>query len=163
MTDAIRILGIDPGSHVLGYGVISGPRRLQYLGSGCLKIGKYAWPQRLELIYDGIVQIIAKYQPTEAAIEEAFIGNNPQSGLKLGQVRGVVMLALAQHGVSYTSYAARKIKQAVSGYGNADKNQVQNMVAYMLNLGSLPGTDAADGLAMAICHANFKQNYREKV
>ncbi len=148
------ILGIDPGSRLTGYGVI----RLEgnqtfYVESGCLKISADNVAMRLQQIADGIKEIITRYQPAEAAIEQIFMHQNPNSALKLGQARGAAMAALAMPVVEYT---ARQVKQAVVGYGAAKKEQIQHMVNRLLNIQEALQADAADALAVALCHAHSR-------
>ncbi len=149
------ILGIDPGSRTTGFGVIKMQgQKIHYLASGCIKIKEGALSDRLNQIYDGIAQVVQSYKPDEAAIEQVFMAKNADSALKLGQARGVAMVAMAQHALMVAEYSARQIKQAVVGTGAADKTQVQHMVTQMLSLSATPQADAADGLAVAICHGN---------
>ncbi|MCW5589944.1 MAG: crossover junction endodeoxyribonuclease RuvC [Legionellales bacterium] len=150
------ILGIDPGSRITGYGVIGRRgQKLHYIASGCIKTQEGEHYQRLDQVYTGINHIIAQYQPTLAAIEDIFFHRNPRSALKLGQARGVALLALARAGLTIHEYPARQIKQAVVGYGNAEKKQMQHMVSVLLNLNGQPQADAADALAVAICCAHL--------
>jgi crossover junction endodeoxyribonuclease RuvC len=148
------ILGIDPGSQRTGYGLIrlEGNRHI-YLASGHLDLSKYAGMERLRPIYFGLQQIIKTYQPTEAAIEQVFMHNNPGSALKLGQARGAAIVAVD---MPLAEYSARQVKQSVVGKGNASKEQVQFMVRRLLNLAGDIQADAADALAIALCHANFR-------
>ena len=151
-----RILGIDPGSRITGYGVIeSGRGQLGFIACGVVKTtASYPFPSRLNEIFDGINEVIQLHEPTMAAVEEVFFSHNPGTALKLGQARGVAVVAAMQNGLSVDDYSARKIKQAVAGYGQAEKSQVQHMVRILLNLKGVPSNDAADALAVAICHAN---------
>lgn len=153
------ILGIDPGSRITGYGLIQvfkGENR--YLTSGCVRTGEGDMTQRLHKIFQGLHEVMTSYQPVEAAIEQVFMHNNPGSALKLGQARGVAMVAAAVQAVPLAEYSARQIKQAVVGYGAAKKQQVQQMVRYLLKLSHLPEADAADALAVALCHAHSRQS-----
>ncbi|WP_232465328.1 crossover junction endodeoxyribonuclease RuvC [Oleiphilus messinensis] len=153
------ILGIDPGSRITGYGVIqffSGKPR--YLASGCIRLGDRSLPDRLKILYDGLTEIISWYKPSEMAIEQVFVAKNPDSALKLGQARGVAIVAAANHELEVFEYAARNIKQSVVGKGSAEKSQVQHMVMAILGLEQKPQVDAADGLAVALCHANTTSN-----
>lgn len=153
----LRILGIDPGSRTTGYGLI------EKTGSGyqCVHWGQLklvseecaSLPQRLQQIFSGLSSIIQHYQPTVMAIEAVFAGQNIQSALKLGQARGVAIVAGTQAGLSVHEYAPRLVKQVVTGQGAADKEQVQKMVIWCLNLTETPPPDAADALAIALCHA----------
>lgn len=152
----MNILGIDPGSVVTGFGVIRQEGNKQiYIASGCIKIGNKPWVQRLTQIYADITEIVQQYLPEQAAIEQVFVGKSVSSALKLGHARGVAMLALAKLGVTIAEYSPRTIKQAVVGNGAAEKTQVQYMVKTMLGLDLTPAADAADALAIAICHGNF--------
>jgi crossover junction endodeoxyribonuclease RuvC len=151
------ILGIDPGSIIMGYGVIKQEgQKVSYIASGCIKVGKQEWPQRLRSIFTDLSHIITQYQPQQVAIEKVFVHKNASSALKLGQARGVAMVAAACQNLSIAEYSARQVKQAVVGYGNAEKSQVQHMIKVMLSLNAKPAVDAADALAVALCHAHFK-------
>jgi crossover junction endodeoxyribonuclease RuvC len=149
------ILGIDPGSRVTGYGVIRVEKhRHHYLASGCIRMGDIEVSERLQKIFHGIREITSVHQPHEVAIEQIFMHQNPGGALKLGQARGVAIVAAALHGIPVAEYSARQVKQSVVGYGAAQKNQVQQMVKALLNLSGLPQADAADALAVALCHAH---------
>lgn len=151
------ILGIDPGSRITGYGVIRIERsRHHYLASGCIRMKDVSVASRLSQIFQGIRQITEEHQPHEVAIEQIFMHRNPNSALKLGQARGVAIVAASLHGVPIAEYSARQVKQSVVGYGAAEKVQVQHMVRTLLNLSGLPQADAADALAIALCHANSR-------
>jgi crossover junction endodeoxyribonuclease RuvC len=151
----MRILGIDPGSRRTGFGVIEvQQQRLIYLGSGGINLRSTALPLRLQEIYTGITKIIEQYQPTTAAIEQVFIHRNIAAALKLGQARGVAIVAAVQAGLDLYEYAPTQIKQAVVGHGHAEKIQVQHMVKVLLSLSAIPSADAADALAIAICHVH---------
>lgn len=152
------ILGIDPGSRVTGYAVIEvGLREHRYVASGCIRMKADNVADNLQCIFAGIGQVIQTYGPAEAAIEQIFMHLNPNSALKLGQARGVAMVAAATLGLTVAEYSARQVKQSVVGYGAADKKQVQQMVCTLLSLTGTPQADAADALAVAICHANSRQ------
>jgi len=155
----MRILGLDPGSITIGYGVIQiNNMQQQYIASGCIKVAKQtAWPQRLKQIYQDILLLIEAYEPEQVAIEQVFVHKNPATALKLGQARGAMMVACSCQDLPIAEYAARHIKQAVVGYGNAEKSQIQHMVQVLLKLTAAPVTDAADALAVAICHANIQR------
>ena len=149
------ILGIETGSRLTGFGVIRRiGQKTEYIVSGCIRTGEGELPARLKKIFDGVTELIETYQPQEFAIEQVFMGKNADSALKLGQARGVAILAAVNHGLPVAEYAPRTIKQAVVGKGGADKEQVQHMVQYMLKLPGKPQADAADALAIAICHAH---------
>lgn len=147
------ILGIDPGSRTTGFGVIEmRGHNPVYIASGCIRCGEGKVAPRLRIIHDGIQQLFGQYQPSEFAIERAFMGKNADSALKLGQARGVAMVVAALHDLEVFEYAPRAIKQAVTGAGGAEKEQVQHMVATLLKLPGCPQADAADALAVALCH-----------
>lgn len=148
------IIGIDPGSRRTGYGIIelNGNRHL-YLASGHINISHLAMNERLRKIYVSLKEIVQCYQPKEAAIEEVFMQENPNSALKLGQARGAAMVAL---NMPVAEYSARAVKKSIVGNGSASKDQVQFMVKRLLNLSSAPQADAADALAIALCHASVR-------
>ncbi|TNC75373.1 crossover junction endodeoxyribonuclease RuvC [Janthinobacterium lividum] len=150
------ILGIDPGLRTTGFGVIEKHgNKLRYIASGTVKTGSEGeLPPRLKVILQGVGEIVGTYQPDCAAIEKVFVNVNPQSTLLLGQARGAAICALVHADLSVAEYTALQVKQAVTGHGKAAKEQVQEMVARLLSLPGLPGTDAADALGVAICHAN---------
>jgi len=149
------ILGIDPGSRITGYGVINTVgQRIEYIASGCIRITEKELPQRLGQVFAGVNEIIETYSPEQFAIEQVFMGKNADSALKLGQARGVAIVAAVQHDLPVAEYAARSVKQAVTGKGSADKEQVQHMVQLLLKLPGKPQEDAADALAIAITHAH---------
>lgn len=153
----INILGIDPGSCITGYGVIRVERKnIAYLASGCIRMTETEPAQRLQQIFSGIREVLAEFKPDEAAIEQVFMHCNVQSALKLGQARGVAMVAASLLGIPVAEYSAKQIKQAVVGYGAASKQQIQAMVCKLLNLDKSPQADAADALAVAICHAHSR-------
>lgn len=152
------ILGIDPGSRVTGYGVIREEKRnLHYIDSGCIRTSQGELSQRLVEIFDGICQLMEHYNPQEVAIEQVFMHQNPNSALKLGQARGAAMVAAATHRIKINEYSAREVKQAVVGYGAARKEQVKQMVINLLHLPGAPQNDAADALAIAICHSHRRR------
>lgn len=152
------ILGIDPGSRITGYGIIRQiGRQLIYLGSGCIRTNTPALPERLRLIYAGVSEIITQFEPDYFAIEQVFMAKNPDSALKLGQARGSAIVAAVNHALPVFEYAARQVKQTVTGKGSADKRQVQHMVCRLLALSSPPQADAADALAIAITHCHISQ------
>jgi crossover junction endodeoxyribonuclease RuvC len=150
------ILGIDPGLRTTGFGLIEKQgNKLRYIASGTIKTAAESdLPGRLKIILDGIAEIVRTYQPTCAAVEKVFVNVNPQSTLLLGQARGAAITALVGADLSVAEYTALQVKQAVVGHGKAAKEQVQDMVARLLVLPGLPGSDAADALGVAICHAN---------
>lgn len=151
-----RILGIDPGSRITGYGIVEADRgTLVFVACGVVKTNtKYPFANRLNEIFDGINEVIQLHGPGVAAVEDVFLSSNPRTALKLGQARGAAIVAAMQNGLSVCDYSPRIVKQAVVGYGQADKEQVQHMVKILLNLKGTPSSDAADALAVAICHAN---------
>ena len=151
------ILGIDPGSRITGYGLIKeSGRKLSYIDSGCIRTSDGELSQRLLQIFNGVCQLMEEFAPDEVAIEQVFMHQNPSSALKLGHARGVAMVACASHLKKVSEYSARAIKQAVVGYGAAQKNQVQHMVVNILMLNKSPQSDAADALAVAICHSHTR-------
>ena len=154
-----RILGIDPGLRVTGFGVIEKHgNQLVYVASGCIKSNeKQLLPERIATLFSGIGEVIATYRPDQAAVEKVFVNVNPQSTLLLGQARGAAISALVHGGLTVAEYTALQVKQAVVGHGKAAKEQVQHMVVKLLSLGGIPAADAADALACAICHAHGGQ------
>lgn len=154
MTNRKRIiLGIDPGSRTTGYGLIEiRDNKPFYLTSGTVKAEQENVPQRLRTIFIGLQELLTTYAPTELAIEQVFMHANAASAIKLGQARGAAIAATFSHDLQVYEYSARQIKQAVVGYGNALKPQVQAMVQRLLNLNGPPQADAADALACALTH-----------
>jgi crossover junction endodeoxyribonuclease RuvC len=153
-----RILGIDPGLRVTGFGIIEkAGSRLTYVTSGCVKSGSGELPQRISVILEGLREVIAANLPAQAAIEKVFVNVNPQSTLLLGQARGAAICAAVLAGLPVAEYTALQVKQAVVGFGKAHKDQVQMMVRKLLSLPGDPSPDAADALACAICHAHAGQ------
>ncbi|TKI08243.1 crossover junction endodeoxyribonuclease RuvC [Martelella alba] len=153
------ILGIDPGSRITGYGIVRQQgRTLAYLGSGCIRTVADDLPTRLKRIYAGITEIITQFRPDLLAIEQVFMAKNADSALKLGQARGVAIVAAMNQDVPVFEYAARQVKQTVAGVGSAEKAQVQHMVRVLLKLPANPQADAADALAIAITHCHISQN-----
>lgn len=151
----MKVLGIDPGSETLGWGIVEGVGlKYQLVDYGTIKSSpKQAFSKRLLKIYDGIETIVAEFQPDVLAVEEAFYAINVKVALRLGQVRGVVLLLGEKNGIEIFEYSPRLIKQTVVGYGNAEKHQVQEMVRLLLKMQAAPQPhDAADALAIAICH-----------
>ena len=150
-----RILGIDPGLRLTGFGLIEkSGQKLTYLASGVVKSGEGELPQRLGVLFAGLSEVIATYQPDTCAVEIVFVNVNPQSTLLLGQARGAVICAAVSSNIPVAEYTALQIKQAVVGHGKAAKDQVQEMVKRLLNLPVAPTADAADALACAITHAH---------
>ncbi|MBU3022446.1 crossover junction endodeoxyribonuclease RuvC [Aestuariibacter sp. A3R04] len=153
------ILGIDPGSRITGYGVIARQQgKLVYLGSGCIRVKSDVMAERLAQIFTSVGEIIREFSPEQFAIEQVFMAKNPDSALKLGQARGAAIVAATQSDLPVAEYSARQIKQAVVGKGSAEKTQVQHMVKHLLNLPGTPQADAADALAVALCHAHTAQS-----
>jgi crossover junction endodeoxyribonuclease RuvC len=154
----MRILGIDPGSRMTGFGIIevNGDRTLA-IKHGAINAGKGEFPQRLGLIFAGIRDLIDEHQPGEVAVETVFVSRNAGSALKLGQARGAAVCAAISRGLPVSEYAPRAIKQAVVGRGGADKVQVQHMVMVLLQLKEKLQEDAADALAVALCHQHTQQ------
>ena len=160
---AMRVLGIDPGSQTMGWGVVEGDgRRYSLVAYGAVRApSSMRFAARLLRMCNGIEEVIAEHRPDACALEDAFLATNVKVSMKLGQVRGVVLLVAERAGLEIHEYSPRLIKQTVVGYGNAEKHQVQEMVRLLLSLKSVPSPhDAADALAVAICHfhhAPFKE------
>lgn len=153
------ILGIDPGSIVTGFGLIEiQNKKPSYLASGAIRIKSEEPYLKLKEIYAGISEIIARYAPSESAIEQTFMNKNAASALKLGQARGAAMVALAMHDLPVAEYSAKQIKQAVVGYGSAEKSQVAHMVKTLLKIQHDLQSDAADALATALCHFHTRES-----
>ena len=154
-----RILGIDPGSRITGYGVVRDTGRgCEYIASGCIRTGEGALSERLQKVYRGVSEVIKTYQPTTMGIEQVFMARNADSALKLGQARGAAIVAGMELDLEVSEYTATQVKQALVGSGRADKEQVQLMVMHMLKLLQKPQIDASDALAIAICHAHHRQS-----
>jgi crossover junction endodeoxyribonuclease RuvC len=155
MAGSLRILGIDPGLRVTGFGVIDKEgQQLHYVASGCIKTPEGELPERLKVILSGLGEVIAQHRPQQVAIEKVFVNVNPQSTLLLGQARGAAICAAVQANLPVAEYTALQVKQAVVGNGHASKEQVQAMVVRLLKLSGTPSPDAADALAGAICYAH---------
>ena len=157
----MRILGIDPGLQTTGFGVIDvHGQQLSYVASGTIRTTALALgdlPGRLKILFDGITEVVARYEPDQSTVEIVFVNVNPQSTLLLGQARGAAITTLVAGGVEVAEYTALQVKQAVVGNGHADKVQVQHMVRRLLSLPGDPSPDAADALACAIAHAHGGQ------
>ena len=152
------VLGIDPGSRRTGYGLVAvRDRAAEYVASGCIKAEIGDMPQRLGTIYRGVSELIDQFNPTELAIEEVFLAKDPSSAIKLGQARGVAIAAAVAADLPVHEYAARRVKQALVGTGRGSKEQVAHMVRILLKLPGAPQADAADALAIALCHVNTCQ------
>lgn len=157
--ELIRILGIDPGTRITGYGVVEVSRQsLTHVEHGCLRLTAKQMSKRLLHLSDELDCVIEKTAPTEVAIEKVFVGASAQSALKLGQARGVAILAAARKGLAIQEYSPNQIKKAVVGRGHADKKQVMFMIKIILSLLKTPESDAADALAVAICHSNMSKS-----
>jgi crossover junction endodeoxyribonuclease RuvC len=155
---AIRILGIDPGLRITGFGVLDKVgQQLYYVASGCIKTPAGELPERLKAILNSLGEVIALHKPDQVAVEKVFVNVNPQSTLLLGQARGAAICAAVLANLPVGEYTALQVKQAVVGNGHAEKEQVQLMVQRLLKLSGTPSPDAADALACAICHAHGGQ------
>jgi len=154
----MRILGLDPGLRATGWGVIdSDGNRLSHVAHGTVRSdGKASLAERLSQLYHGITEVVAAYGPDAAAVEETFVNKNPKSTLKLGQARGAAICAALNCGLPVHEYAARQIKQALVGKGNADKHQVQHMVKILLNIQGELHVDAGDALGICLCHSHHQ-------
>lgn len=152
----MRILGIDPGSRITGYGLIESRRnQLEFIACGTIRTaGEANFSRRLLVIFSDISEVISSYAPEVAAVEEVFVARDPRAALKLGHARGAAVVAALHQGVEVFNYSPRRVKQTVAGYGQADKTQIQYMVRMLLRLNAAPSSDAADALALAICHAH---------
>ncbi len=152
----MRIIGIDPGSRVTGYGiVVCRGRDIGFVTCGTIRMQAEAdFSRRLLKIFEGLSEVMERYHPDVAAVEDVFVANNVRSALKLGQARGAAVVAAGRLGMDVFDYTPRKVKETVAGYGQAEKSQVQEMVRVLLELSALPSADAADALAVALCHAH---------
>ncbi|WP_408936560.1 crossover junction endodeoxyribonuclease RuvC [Desulfobulbus sp.] len=158
----MRILGIDPGSRITGYGVIAvSGHRLGFVACGTIRTGQENdFSRRLLTIFQDLSEVIQAHRPEVAAVEDMFVDRNPRSALKLGQARGAAVVAALHNQLAVYDYPARLVKQSVAGYGQAEKGQVQQMVRTLLGLDAVPSKDAADALAVAICHAHHLAMHR---
>ena len=155
----MRILGIDPGSRVTGFGLIeSDGRRSRYLDSGCIRTRDGEFSARLGQIFSGVSALVTDHRPTEVAVEQVFMAKNAASALKLGQARGAAIVALVDAGLPVFEYSPRSVKQALVGTGGAEKEQVQHMVRMILAIRHDLSLDASDALAVALCHAHTRGN-----
>ncbi len=148
-------LGIDPGTAILGYGVIEGERDPVVVDYGVFETApETPMPSRLSVLFDRMTELLARHRPDAVAVEQLFFARNVTTAIAVGQARGVVLLAAAREGVPVSEYSPSEVKHAIVGYGKADKNQMQEMVRLILNLDEIPRPDdAADALAIALCHA----------
>lgn len=154
----IRILGIDPGSQVTGYGIIAMEgNHAVHVAHGTIPVRGQTQGQKLHLIFEQISGLISEYKPDEAAVEQVFMHRNADSALKLGQARGAAIVAAVEHGLEIFEYTANQVKQATVGKGHAAKQQVQHMVKILLCLDKTPQADAADALAIALCHGHSRE------
>lgn len=154
----IRILGIDPGSQTTGYGIIdSDGNHSVHINHGHIKIEEQELPEKLRIIFENISTIIGEFRPQEVAIEKVFMHRNADSALKLGQARGSAITACTMQSLKVFEYTPNEVKQATVGKGHAAKQQVQHMVKVLLCLEAIPQTDAADALAIALCHAHSRE------
>lgn len=162
MANPVRIIGIDPGLRKCGWGIIeSHGNRLQHVACGVLSPPvQGALAARLVFLFEGLTELVKKYAPDEAAVEETFVNSGARSALQLGQARGIALMTPASLGLPVGEYAANLVKKSVVGTGHADKNQVQLMVKTLLPTADFSGADAADALAIAICHAHHRVDLR---
>lgn len=153
----LRILGVDPGSRRTGYGIIDveGTKN-RWVAHGTVNAGEGELPERLKTIFNELNEVVQRFKPAETAVEEVFVKLNISSALVLGQARGAAICALAQTGLPVFEYSPARIKQTVAGHGRAEKPQIQQMVKILLKLPEAPPTDAADALAVALCHAHLR-------
>jgi len=158
----MRILGIDPGTINLGYGVVEGEEEIHMVDLGVISLSpRTSMEERLGALYDELSKIIASYKPNEVAIEEPFVGHNVASAFAIGRAQAIAILAAVKQGLPVYYYSPTQVKQQVTSYGRSDKQQVQEMVKLQLHLPQLPKpSDAADALAIAICH--FQQSLFNK-
>ncbi len=157
----MRIIGIDPGYAIMGYGILDyNGNRFKTVNYGSIETkAGVPMPERLKLLYDGLTEIIQEYKPDEASIEELFFNRNVTTAIGVGEARGIAMLACVEGGLSVSEYTPMQIKQALVGYGKAEKKQVQMMVKTILNLKEVPRPDdTADAVAAAICHAHSRNS-----
>ncbi len=157
----MRILGIDPGYAIMGYGVLDyNGNKFKPVTYGSIETDAVIpMPKRLSMLYDGLQQIIREYRPEEAAIEELFFNNNAKTAIMVGEARGVALLACVRNGLQIYEYTPLQIKQSLVGYGRAEKKQVQQMVKVILNLPAVPKPDdTADAVAAAICHGHSRNS-----
>lgn len=157
----ICILGVDPGSRVTGYGLIrTAGSRLEHVANGCIRTPAGELAARLHAIFEGLSVVIDQFRPDEMAVEKVFVKRNIDSALKLGQARGAAIVAGASRGLPVHEFTPAQIKQAIVGRGGADKVQVQHMIKMLLRLDDEAQSDAADALAVAVCHAHTREGLR---
>lgn len=159
MSSVVRIIGVDPGLQRTGWGVIDvAGNRLSFVACGTItSTSGDELAGRLVELHDGLAAVVAEFGPDEAAVEHTFVNTNPTATLKLGQARGVALLVPAKAGLTVAEYAPNAVKKAIVGAGHADKEQIQHMVRILLPKATWKGADAADALAIAICHAHHRQ------
>ena len=159
MSSVVRIIGIDPGLQRTGWGVIDvAGNRLSFVACGTItSTGGDELAPRLVELHDGLTSVLAEHGPDEAAVEHTFVNTNPTATLKLGQARGIALLVPAKAGLTVAEYAPNAVKKAIVGAGHADKDQVQHMIRILLPKAVWKGADAADALAIAVCHAHHRQ------
>ncbi len=158
---SLRVLGVDPGSRITGFGIVEFRQRsLHYVYGGTIKLAQYPFAVRLHHIYKGLAAVIEEHQPQVMAVEKVFVAHNAESALRLGHARGAAMVAATNAAVEVVEYTALQVKQAVVGNGKADKTQVQHMVRVLLGLRQKPTADTADALACGICHLHTWDNAR---
>ena len=151
----MRLLGVDPGLRFTGWGVVDvDGNRLRHVANGVVKSGKGELAQRLVRLHQGLDEVVSTHRPDSAAVEETFVNKDGQSTLKLGQARGIALLVPALAGIPVAEYAANSVKKSVVGYGHADKDQIGHMIGVLLPGALVESADAADALAVAICHAH---------
>jgi crossover junction endodeoxyribonuclease RuvC len=156
--EAVRILGIDPGSRITGYGIVDfRGNHLTHVASGRIQVLGEGLPARLGHIFEALGEVLETHEPHEMAVEQVFMHRNADSALKLGQARGAAILAGVTRGLPVAEYMPNQIKQAVTGRGHAEKGQVQQMMKILLCLAQPPASDAADALAVAVCHGHMRQ------
>lgn len=159
----VRILGLDPGSRVTGFGVVdAGHDGVRYVASGCIRVGSGAMAGRLMEIHRHVTELVETYAPGEVAIERVFVHKNPDSALKLGQARGAALCGACHAGALVYEYAPRAVKLSVTGTGSGAKHQVQHMIKALLSLEGRLAADAADALAIALCHAHHRGGIRRR-
>ena len=157
-----RVLGIDPGSRVTGFGLIETDGiHSRYLGSGCIRTAEGDFPQRLGEIFTGIRAVLDEWRPQEVAIEQVFVSRNASSALKLGQARGAAISAIVTRELPVFEYTPAAVKQGLVGNGRAEKEQVQHMVRVILGMQGKMGLDESDALAIALCHAHSQGTRRQ--